>query len=54
MENKVRNIIASGADTVVITEPGCLMNIAGGLRKAGSKVRAIHIIDILASTEGTL
>lgn len=54
MENKVRNIIASGADTVVITEPGCLMNIAGGLHKAGSKVRAIHIIDILASTEGAL
>lgn len=52
MENKVQNIIESGADTVVITEPGCLMNIAGGLHKAGSKVRAVHLIDILASTEG--
>ncbi|MCX8023616.1 MAG: (Fe-S)-binding protein [Thermanaerothrix sp.] len=54
MENKVRNIIESGADTVVITEPGCLMNIAGGLRKVGSKIRAVHIIDILASTEEEL
>ncbi|MGE5221394.1 MAG: (Fe-S)-binding protein [Omnitrophica WOR_2 bacterium] len=48
MDNKVRNIIASGADTVVSCEPGCLMNIAGGLRKAGSPIRAMHIADLLA------
>jgi L-lactate dehydrogenase complex protein LldE len=50
-ENKVKNILASGADTVVMCEPGCLMNVAGGLRKAGSKIRAMHIIDLLASKE---
>ncbi len=49
MENKVKNILASGADTVITCEPGCLMNIAGGLRKAGSAIRAMHIIDLLAS-----
>jgi L-lactate dehydrogenase complex protein LldE len=49
MENKVNNILASGADTVVMCEPGCLMNIAGGLRKVSSDVRAMHIIDLLAS-----
>jgi len=48
METKVKNIIASGADTVVTCEPGCLMNIAGGLHKAGSDIRAMHIIDLLA------
>jgi L-lactate dehydrogenase complex protein LldE len=48
MENKVKNIIASGADTVVTCEPGCLMNVAGGLRKAGSNIRAMHIIDLLS------
>jgi len=52
MENKVNNIIASGADTVITCEPGCLMNISGGLHKAGSSVRAMHIIDLLASQEG--
>ena len=52
MENKVKDILASGADTVVMCEPGCLMNIAGGLHKAGSSVRAMHIIDLLASQEG--
>jgi L-lactate dehydrogenase complex protein LldE len=49
MDNKVQRIMASGADTVVTCEPGCLMNIAGGLHKAGSDIRAMHIIDVLAS-----
>ncbi|HEY3311011.1 MAG TPA: (Fe-S)-binding protein [Anaerolineales bacterium] len=52
MENKVKNIIASGADTVVMCEPGCLMNVAGGLYKAGSNIRAMHIIDLLSAREG--
>lgn len=51
MENKVKDIIACGADTVVMCEPGCLMNVAGGLHKAGSKVRAMHIVDLLAKQE---
>lgn len=54
MENKVNNIIASQADTVVMCEPGCLMNIAGGLHKVGSKIRAMHIIDLLAAKEEVL
>jgi len=49
MENKVKDIVASGADTVVMCEPGCLMNIAGGLHKTGSNIRAMHIVDLLAS-----
>jgi L-lactate dehydrogenase complex protein LldE len=49
MENKVKDILASGADTVVTCEPGCLMNVAGGLHKAGSSIHAMHIIDLLAS-----
>ena len=51
MENKVRDIVASGADTVVMCEPGCLMNIAGGLHKVRANIRAMHIIDLLAQQE---
>ena len=54
MSNKVNNIIASGADTVITTEPGCLMNIAGGLKKSGANIRAMHIIDLLAMQEGVV
>jgi L-lactate dehydrogenase complex protein LldE len=50
MDSKVKNILASGADTVVMGEPGCLINIAGGLHQAGSSIRAMHIIDLLAAS----
>jgi L-lactate dehydrogenase complex protein LldE len=49
METKVRNITATGAEVVVVAEPGCIMNIAGGLRKIGSPVRAMHLIEVLAA-----
>lgn len=49
MQAKVKNIQASGAEYVVVAEPGCLMNIAGGLFKANSPVKAIHMAQILAS-----
>lgn len=52
MEAKVRNIIASGAEAVIACDAGCLMNISGGLRKARSSVRALHLIDVLAAQTG--
>lgn len=51
MTDKVRNIITSGAEAVVVGEPGCLMNIAGGLHKAGSPIRPMHLIQVLAAQE---
>lgn len=52
MDNKVKNILTSGAEAVVACDAGCLMNIGGGLYKAGSKVRAMHIIEVLAAQGG--
>jgi L-lactate dehydrogenase complex protein LldE len=52
MEAKVRAIDSTGADVVVACDAGCLMNIAGGLRKAGSPVRAMHLIEILTAGRG--
>lgn len=51
MTDKVRHIEASGAEAVVVSEPGCLMNVAGGLRKVGSPIRAMHIVEVLAAQE---
>ena len=51
MLDKVRNVAASGAEAVVVSEPGCLMNVAGGLRKVGSNIRAMHIAEVLAAQE---
>ncbi len=52
MENKLDAIEASGAHTVVACDAGCLMNIGGGLHKRGDKVKALHIIDVLAAGNG--
>ena len=52
MEAKVRSIIASRAEAVVACDAGCLMNIAGGLRKAGASARPLHIAQVLASGRG--
>ncbi len=49
MEAKIRAIDSTGADVVVAGDAGCIMNIAGGLRQAGSSVRAMHLIDILTA-----
>jgi len=51
MGAKVRRIEDSGAEYAVVGEPGCLMNIAGGLHKVGSPVRAVHLIQVLAAQE---
>ncbi len=46
--DKVNNIIASGADTVVGCDMGCLMNIQGMLNRMGSDIKTMHIAQILA------
>jgi len=51
VESKVRNIQASGATALVAGDAGCLMNIAGGLRKARSPVRALDLGQVLAGIE---
>jgi L-lactate dehydrogenase complex protein LldE len=48
MEAKILNIMASDAEYVVVSEPGCLINIRGGLQKMNAKIQAVHLIDILA------
>ena len=52
MEAKVRSIERCGAEAVVACDAGCLMNIAGGLRKAHSPVRAMHLIEVLTADLG--
>ncbi len=46
--DKAENIISTGADTVTGCDYGCLMNIADGLKRRGSKVRVKHIAEVIA------
>ena len=49
VQDKAAFIEKTGADVVVATDAGCLMNIGGCLRRRGSKVRFMHLAQILAS-----
>jgi glycolate oxidase iron-sulfur subunit len=45
---KVENILKSGAQVVVTTNPGCILQIRAGLKKAGAKdIEVLHIADFL-------
>jgi glycolate oxidase iron-sulfur subunit len=44
---KLRNIAATGAEVVATGNPGCLMQIGAGLRRAGIGARAVHPVDLL-------
>jgi L-lactate dehydrogenase complex protein LldE len=50
VQDKAAFIEKTGAEVVVATDAGCLMNIAGCLRRRGSKVRALHLAQILEPT----
>ncbi len=46
--DKVANIEATGADVVVAADMGCLLNIAGKLKRTGSRIEARHVAEVLA------
>lgn len=47
-KRKIDNILKTGAKVVVTTNPGCLLQIRAGLKKAGAHdVEAFHIADFL-------
>ena len=50
VQDKAALIEKTGAEMVVATDAGCLMNIAGCLRRRGSKVRAMHLVEVLEKT----
>jgi len=47
VRDKVDFIEKTGAEVVVATDAGCLMNIAGCLHRRRSKVKAMHLAEIL-------
>ncbi len=45
---KADNIIATGADYVILSNPGCEFQIAAELKRRNANVRVIHLADFLA------
>jgi L-lactate dehydrogenase complex protein LldE len=48
LEKKVKHIAATGADTLIAGDLGCLMNMAGKLKREGSSIKVRHIAEVLA------
>ena len=48
VSDKSANIAATGAETILAGDLGCLMNMAGKLSREGRPVKARHVIEVLA------
>lgn len=49
VDEKCRNVKASGADAVVLGDLGCILNIEGRLRRTGDNTtRVLHVAQVLA------
>jgi glycolate oxidase iron-sulfur subunit len=46
-EAKIKNIMSSGATIVATSSVSCLLQLAAGLRRAGSKIEVVHFVDLL-------
>jgi len=51
---KLRHIASTGADWVATGNPGCLMQIGAGLRRAHARANAVHPIDLLDASYAVL
>ncbi len=52
LARKCRQIVAAGADTVVVTDVSCAMHMQGGLERQGLTTKVRHIAEVLAETPG--
>jgi L-lactate dehydrogenase complex protein LldE len=48
VSDKVTDIRATGADTLLAGDMGCLLNMAGRLKREGSGVKVRHVAEVLA------
>ncbi len=49
LKRKISNLEASASPTLVVTDAGCLMHIAGGLNRQKKSQRVLHIAEVLSN-----
>ena len=52
LDDKLRCIEATGANTLICNEGGCGMNLGGGLHRRGRGPRLRHVAEIIAESKG--
>jgi L-lactate dehydrogenase complex protein LldE len=50
LEDKVSDVVASGAEVVTMGDSSCLLHIGGGLSRSAAGPRAVHLAEVLAGT----
>ncbi|MEW9674224.1 (Fe-S)-binding protein [Ammoniphilus sp. 3BR4] len=48
VDEKVRNIESTGAEVLIGSDMGCLMNIGGRLSRTGKDIKVMHVAEVLA------
>jgi L-lactate dehydrogenase complex protein LldE len=48
VSRKTANVVRTGADLLLAGDLGCLLNIAGRLKREGSSVQVRHVAEVLA------
>ncbi|MCX5732566.1 MAG: (Fe-S)-binding protein, partial [Deltaproteobacteria bacterium] len=48
LDRKLDNVRATGVGTVAMDCPGCMLQIGGGLHRAGDSARTRHVAELLA------
>ena len=51
LADKMKNVIATGAEVATAGDSSCLMHIGGGLSRLRAGTRTVHLAEILAGTE---
>ena len=47
LDGKMEQVAATGADVVATANPGCVIQLETGLRRAGVQGRVCHVVDLL-------
>jgi glycolate oxidase iron-sulfur subunit len=51
-DRKAQFIINSGAQALVSANPGCLLQLAGGLKRAGHPLPVLHLVEVIDAALG--
>ncbi|WP_319468064.1 L-lactate dehydrogenase (quinone) large subunit LdhH [uncultured Pseudodesulfovibrio sp.] len=51
LNKKLNNVEETGADVLLTDCPGCIMQLRGGLKKRGSKIKVRHVSEVLADNK---
>ncbi len=47
LERKIDNVVATNAQTIIVSNPGCIIQLIHGVRKRGVRMDVVHPVDLL-------